>query len=60
VWRFDPNSGAVPNRTALLRHASTGMKWGLGLAVATIILETGYKKAFGNDDHHGHHGHHSH
>ena len=55
VWRFDPECGAVPNRTALFRHATTGMKWGLALAVGLIVVETGYKKAFGKDDGHGHH-----
>jgi hypothetical protein len=58
VWRFDPACGAVPNRTALFRHASTGMKWGFFLCVGTILLETAYKQAFGSDDHQGHgHGH---
>ena len=57
MWRFDPECGAVPNRTALFRHARIGMKYGLLVAGGCILLETGYKKAFGGDDHHGH-GHH--
>jgi hypothetical protein len=35
------------------------MKYGLSLALGTIILETGYQKLFGKEDAHGHgHGHH--
>ena len=57
VWRYDPQFGAVPVRTGLLRNASMGMKWGLILAIGTVLLQTGYNKVFNKGDSHGH-GHH--
>ncbi|RNA14516.1 NADH dehydrogenase [ubiquinone] 1 beta subcomplex subunit 3 [Brachionus plicatilis] len=57
VWRYDPQFGAIPKRTFMLKNAATGLKLGFALAVGVILLETGYKKVFGKADHHGH-GHH--
>lgn len=48
----------MPPRVQFIRAGSSGMKYGLILALGTIALEMGYKKVFGGDDPHGHgHGH---
>ena len=56
MWRYDPQFGAVPARTLLIRNATTTLKLGLALAAGVILLETGYNKLFkkGDDHHHGH------
>ena len=58
VWRYDSQFGAVPVRTGMLRNAGTGMKWGLALAVGTVLLQTGYNAVFKKGDAHHGHGHH--
>lgn len=62
VWRFDPQFGTLAPRTGLIKAGTTGMKYGLILAIGTIIIEQAYSRVFGTSKQghgHGHdHGHH--
>ena len=55
VWRYDQQFGHVPGRKLFLRYGTTGMGVGLLLAIATVVLKTGYNKIYGNADAHHHH-----
>ena len=56
MWRYDPQFGYIPPRKAIIAYGTSGMKWGLVLAVGTLLLQTAYSKMFGKGDAHGHHG----
>ncbi len=62
VWRYDPQFGFVPPRTAFFRTLFTGIQYGAALFVVVAGAELGYKALFGSKDdhHHGDHGHSSH
>ena len=58
VWRFDPQFGTLAPRTTLIKAGTTGMKYGLILAIGTVILQEVYSRVFGTSKPHGHgHGH---
>lgn len=58
VWRYDPQFGILHPRKVLIKAGTTGMKYGLILAIGTILLKTVYQKLTGKENQGHGHGHH--